>query len=167
MELFEPESMLGQRGVAEVVAPAAGGEHEIVVRDLASVGDQQAPVEIGAGDLRLPEIRIVEGADQLPYWSSDLARVEQVVGRPAGIYVYSTRIYDLITWEPPLFAEAMALSTFVLGILLLMALVYQRAAEGRQYATITGRGSLASDNARSAVVVPAKAGTQVAARGGN
>jgi len=66
--------------------------------------------------------------------------VEQVVGRPAGIYVYSTRIYDLITWEPPLFAEAMALSTFVLGILLLIALVYQRAAEGRQHATITGRG---------------------------
>ncbi len=43
--------------------------------------------------------------------SLEAFEVEQVLGRPAGIYVYSTRIYDLITWEPPLFPEAMALST--------------------------------------------------------
>jgi iron(III) transport system permease protein len=66
--------------------------------------------------------------------------VEQVVGRPAGIYVYSTRIYDLVSWEPPLFPEAMALSTFVLVILVAIAVVYQRLAEGRHYATLTGRG---------------------------
>ncbi|HEY7067421.1 MAG TPA: iron ABC transporter permease [Chloroflexota bacterium] len=66
--------------------------------------------------------------------------VEQIIGRPAGIYVYSTRIYDLITWEPPLFPEAMALSTFVLTILVGIAVVYQRTAAGRHYATITGRG---------------------------
>jgi iron(III) transport system permease protein len=66
--------------------------------------------------------------------------VEQVVGRPAGIYVYSTRIYDLITWEPPLFPEAMALSTFVLTILVVIAIIYQRQTAGRYHATLTGRG---------------------------
>jgi len=66
--------------------------------------------------------------------------VEQVVGRPAGIYVYSTRIYDLVSWEPPLFPEAMALSTFILAILVGIAVVYQRLAEGRHYATLSGRG---------------------------
>jgi iron(III) transport system permease protein len=66
--------------------------------------------------------------------------VEQIVGRPAGIYVYSTRIYDLITWEPPLFPEAMALSTFVLTILVVIAVIYQRNTAGRYHATLTGRG---------------------------
>ena len=72
--------------------------------------------------------------------SLEAFEVEQVLGRPAGIYVYSTRIYDLITWEPPLFPEAMALSTFVLAILVVIALVYQRYSEGRSFVTITGRG---------------------------
>ena len=36
------------------------------------------------------------------------------MGRPADIYVYSTRIYDLASWEPPNFQGAMALSTIVL-----------------------------------------------------
>jgi iron(III) transport system permease protein len=66
--------------------------------------------------------------------------VEQIIGRPAGIFVYATRIYDLITWEPPLFPEAMALSTFVLTILVLIAVVYQRTTVGRYHATLTGRG---------------------------
>jgi len=72
--------------------------------------------------------------------SLEAFEVEQVLGRPAGIYVYSTRIYDLITWEPPLFPEAMALSTFVLGILVVIAVIYQRYSQGRGFATITGRG---------------------------
>ncbi len=72
--------------------------------------------------------------------SLEAFEVEQILGRPAGIFVYSTRIYDLVSWEPPRFPQAMALSTFVLGILMLMALVYQRYAEGRSFATITGRG---------------------------
>ena len=58
--------------------------------------------------------------------SLEAFEVEQLLGRPAGIYVYSTRIYDLASWEPPNFAGAMALSTFVLFILLLIAIAYQR-----------------------------------------
>jgi iron(III) transport system permease protein len=67
-------------------------------------------------------------------------QVELLLGRPAGIYVYATRIYDLIQWEPPLFPQAMALSTLFLGILFLFALFYQRYTGKRQFATISGRG---------------------------
>jgi iron(III) transport system permease protein len=67
-------------------------------------------------------------------------QVELLLGRPAGIYVYATRIYDLIQWEPPLFPQAMALSTLFLGILFLFALFYQRYTSKRQFATISGRG---------------------------
>ena len=48
--------------------------------------------------------------------SLEAFEVEQLLGRPADIFVYSTRIYDLIAWEPPRFKSAMALSTFVLLI---------------------------------------------------
>src|SRR4051794_30019112 len=66
--------------------------------------------------------------------------VEQVVGRPADIYVYSTRIFDLVSLTPPQFPEAMALSTFVLAILAVIAMLYQRLAQGRHHATLGGRG---------------------------
>src|SRR5712692_4552596 len=66
--------------------------------------------------------------------------IEQLLGIPAGIYVYATRIYDLMTVQPPQFPQAMALSTFFLLVLFLLALVYQLYTEKRMYATITGRG---------------------------
>ena len=67
-------------------------------------------------------------------------QVELLLGRPAGIYVYATRIYDLIQWEPPLFPQAMALSSLFLGVLFIFALFYQRYTTKRQFATISGRG---------------------------
>lgn len=73
--------------------------------------------------------------------SLEVFEVEQVLGIPAGIYVYSTRIYNLIRTVPPDYPQAMALSTIILGLLLLVALAYSRALrhfEGN--ATITGRG---------------------------
>jgi iron(III) transport system permease protein len=73
--------------------------------------------------------------------SLEAFEVEQLLGRPAGIYVYSTRIYDLVSWEPPNFAAAMALSTFVLFVLLLIAVAYQRLTRRNDYATILGRGA--------------------------
>jgi iron(III) transport system permease protein len=66
--------------------------------------------------------------------------IEQLLGRPAGIYVYATRIYDLIQWEPPLFSQAMSLSTLFLAILVILALLYQRYTDKRSFATISGRG---------------------------
>lgn len=73
--------------------------------------------------------------------SLEAFEVEQLLGRPADIYVYSTRIYDLASWEPPNFKGAMALSTFVLTILLLIAVVYQRLNRRAAFATILGRGA--------------------------
>jgi len=73
--------------------------------------------------------------------SLEAFEVEQLLGRPADIFVYSTRIYDLIAWEPPRFKSAMALSTFVLLILLVIAMVYQRLNRRYDYATILGRGA--------------------------
>jgi iron(III) transport system permease protein len=73
--------------------------------------------------------------------SLEAFEVEQLLGRPADIYVYSTRIYDLVSWEPPKFANAMALSTFVLIVLLLIAVAYQYFGSRRDFATILGRGA--------------------------
>ncbi len=73
--------------------------------------------------------------------SLEAFEVEQLLGRPAGIFVYSTRIYDLAAWEPPKFREAMALSSFVLVILLVIALAYQRVNRRFDYATVLGRGA--------------------------
>lgn len=67
-------------------------------------------------------------------------QIELLIGKPIGVFVYATRIYDLIQWEPPLFPQAMALSTVFLGILFLLALFYQRYTAKRSYATVTGRG---------------------------
>ena len=54
--------------------------------------------------------------------------------------VYSTKIHELVTWEPPQFAPAMALSTVFLGVLLLMVAMQRRYIAKRNYATVTGRG---------------------------
>jgi iron(III) transport system permease protein len=67
--------------------------------------------------------------------------VEQFLGTPAGIQVYATRIYDLISFSPPQFSQAMALSSLFLVIMLGLAGVYQWQAERWKYATVLGRGA--------------------------
>jgi iron(III) transport system permease protein len=71
--------------------------------------------------------------------SLEAFEIEQVIGIPVGIYVYGTRIYDLVHWDPPLYSQAMALSTIFLGVLLLLVLLYQRIAAGREVATLGTR----------------------------
>ena len=66
--------------------------------------------------------------------------VEQLLGAPERIYVYSTHVYALVNWEPARFGEAMAISTIVLFVLLVLALVYQRYTATHSYATISGSG---------------------------
>jgi iron(III) transport system permease protein len=73
--------------------------------------------------------------------SLEAFEVEQLLGRPADIFVYSTRIYDLASWEPPNFKAAMVLSTVVLLVLLAVAALYQRLNRRFDYATILGRGA--------------------------
>jgi iron(III) transport system permease protein len=73
--------------------------------------------------------------------SLEVFEVEQLLGTRAGIFVYSTRIYNLIRELPPDFPQAMALSTLFLVFLLIMAIGYQRILRRYQgTATLTGKG---------------------------
>jgi iron(III) transport system permease protein len=66
--------------------------------------------------------------------------VELVLGQPVGLWVYSTRIYDLARDIPPHYGEATALGFVFLIILLACAVMYQRYLHGRSFVTVTGRG---------------------------
>jgi iron(III) transport system permease protein len=72
--------------------------------------------------------------------SLEAFEIELVLGTPIGLQVYSTKIHELVTWEPPQFAPAMALSTVFLGVLLLMVAVQRRYIANKSYATVNGRG---------------------------
>lgn len=73
--------------------------------------------------------------------SLEAFEVERVLGTPVNINVYSTRIYDFISLEPPQFPQAMALSCLFLAILLILAVFYQRYLErAGDRAVVTGRG---------------------------
>lgn len=66
--------------------------------------------------------------------------IELVLGVPIGLHVYSTKIHELVTWEPPQYPPAMALSSVFL-ILLLTLVALQRLYIGKKlYTTVTGRG---------------------------
>jgi len=72
--------------------------------------------------------------------SLEAFEIELVLGTPIGLQVYSTKIHELVTWEPPQFAPAMALSTVFLGLLLFMVAVQRRYIGNKSYATVSGRG---------------------------
>ena len=72
--------------------------------------------------------------------SLEAFEIELLLGTPIGLQVYSTKIHELVTWEPPQFAPAMALSTVFLALLLLMVAFQRRYIANRIYATVTGRG---------------------------
>jgi iron(III) transport system permease protein len=72
--------------------------------------------------------------------SLEVFEVERLLGTPAGIFVYSTRIYDLVASDPPVYPQAMALSALFLGILLVLAMIYQHfIARLGNRATLTGK----------------------------
>jgi len=72
--------------------------------------------------------------------SMEAFEIELLLGVPIGLFVYSTKIRDLVAYEPPDYATATALgSIFLLLLLILVAL--QRSYLGqRLYRTVTGRG---------------------------
>jgi iron(III) transport system permease protein len=72
--------------------------------------------------------------------SLEAFEIELLLGTPIGLQVYSTKIHELVTWEPPQFAPAMALSTVFLGVLLLMVAMQRGFIAKRVYTTLTGRG---------------------------
>lgn len=72
--------------------------------------------------------------------SLEAFEIELLLGTPIGLQVYSTKIHELVTWEPPQFPPAMALSTVFLALLLLMVALQRRYISKRIYTTVTGRG---------------------------
>jgi iron(III) transport system permease protein len=72
--------------------------------------------------------------------SLEAFEIELLLGTPIGLQVYSTKIHELVTWEPPQFPPAMALSTVFLGVLLLLVAFQRRYIANRIYTTVTGRG---------------------------
>jgi len=65
--------------------------------------------------------------------------VEMVLGVPAGIYVYATRIWEYLHWEPPQYGPATALSTLFLAAIVLMVWLQRRLLGQRRYTTVTGK----------------------------
>ena len=66
---------------------------------------------------------------------------ELLLGLPAGIYVYGTRIYDYIRQEPPAYGEATALGSVFLLVLAVLAVLYRRYVQGnRKFIVVTGQG---------------------------
>ena len=64
---------------------------------------------------------------------------EMVLGIPVGIYVYSTKIWDYIHWEPPEYGPATALSTLFLVIIFTMVWAQRLILGRRDYTTISGK----------------------------
>jgi len=70
--------------------------------------------------------------------------IELVLGQPVGLWVYSTRIYDLARDIPPHYGQATALGFVFLALLLVLAALYQWYLHGRSFVTVTGRGYLSA-----------------------
>ena len=65
--------------------------------------------------------------------------IELVLGIPAKIYVISTKVYDFIHWEPPLYGRATALCSIFLVMIFLLIWFQRALLRGREFTTITGR----------------------------
>jgi iron(III) transport system permease protein len=72
--------------------------------------------------------------------SLESLEIELILGIPAGIFVLSTKIYDLIQYEPPLYGQATALSSIFLMVIFLLVWLQGLALRGREFTTIRGRG---------------------------
>lgn len=66
--------------------------------------------------------------------------VEQLLGTPAGLYVFPTGIYNRLRFEPPDWGGASALGTMLLVLLLAVLGTGRMWLRGREYATVGGRG---------------------------
>lgn len=67
--------------------------------------------------------------------------VPVILGIPAGIFVFTTKIYDKIVYrDPPQYAEGMALAVSLVAMCLLVVVIMWRLLGQREYTTITGKG---------------------------
>lgn len=66
---------------------------------------------------------------------------ELLLGTPAGIYVYSTKIYDFLQREPRAYGEATALgSVFLLVLAVLLFFYWKFLSGGKKFTVVTGQG---------------------------
>jgi iron(III) transport system permease protein len=72
--------------------------------------------------------------------SLESLEIELILGIPAGIFVLSTKIYDLIHYEPPLYGQATALSSVFLIMIFLLVWIQGRVLRGREFTTVRGKG---------------------------
>lgn len=72
--------------------------------------------------------------------SLDAFEVELLLGVPVKLYVYSTKIRDLVTFEPPQYAPALAMGTMLLVLLLILVAAQRGYINKRVYRTVGGRG---------------------------
>ena len=72
--------------------------------------------------------------------SLEAFEIELLLGSPVGIFVYSTRIYDLIDEVPPAYGIATALGTLFLFVVFIFAALYVLCVRGRRFTTVTGQG---------------------------
>ncbi len=90
--------------------------------------------------------------------SIQVFEVEQLLGVPVGISVFSTQIFDLVTNMPSDNQQAMAFATLMLAILLVVGVFYQFALRRRgTVATMTGRGMRPAPRARTGMAYAASA----------
>ncbi len=88
--------------------------------------------------------------------SLEAFEVEQVLGVPAGILVYSTRVFNLLRISPSDEPQAMVLSTFFLVILFVLVLCYRSLLQrAHMAATLTGKGArlLARERTRGSYAI--------------
>src|SRR6266540_1635273 len=65
--------------------------------------------------------------------------IELVLGPSFNFYVYSTKVYALISREPPEFGPASALATLGLAVILPLIVLQRWIGGRRQYTTLTGK----------------------------
>jgi iron(III) transport system permease protein len=70
-------------------------------------------------------------------WSLKSFEVELLLGRPIGLQVYSTQIYQLMTDAPPEFGTATALGSAFIFVIIALAVGQRYVLRGRSFTTIT------------------------------
>lgn len=82
--------------------------------------------------------------------SLEAFEVEQLLGVSKGIFVYSTRVFNLLGFIPPDQPQSLALSTFFLVILFILVVCYRLMLQrAHMAATVTGKGARLMPRARS------------------
>lgn len=66
--------------------------------------------------------------------------IEVVLGLPAGIYVFSTKIWDLLQWEPPSYGPATAMASVFLLTIFALIWLQRVLLRKREFTTVTGKG---------------------------